>query len=146
MISEENPSFPRAVLHPIARKGLSIWLGLAARLLTVFLTWSFGEEDLAFRHHGTSVGVDGASRDLAVCVLRNPVAGVASGSISPGSDRRSTHALRTGDECPGNGQQCRVDARGRNAVHSTSSEPDVAGCDVANADATTGRPSAARTV
>ena len=63
-------------------------------------------------------------------VLRNPVARVACGSISLGSDRRSANALRTGDECPGNGHQCRVDARGRNAIHSASSEPDVAGCDV----------------
>ena len=110
MILEEARFFGRAVLHPIARKGLSIWPGLASRLLPLPLSSAFGE-DLAFRHHGTSVGVDGVSSDLAVCVRRDPVAGVASGSISPGSDRRSTHALRTGNECPGNGQQCRVDAR-----------------------------------
>ena len=39
MISEEDPSFGRAVLHPIAKKGLSIWLGLALRLLPVHLSW-----------------------------------------------------------------------------------------------------------
>jgi hypothetical protein len=57
--------FGRAILHPIAKKGLSLWLGLAPRLLPVHLSWAFGE-DLAFRHNGTSVGVDGASSDLAV--------------------------------------------------------------------------------
>jgi hypothetical protein len=99
-----------------------------------------------FRDHGTSVSVDGAPGDLAVCVLRNPVARVACGSISVGSDRCSANALRTGYECLGNGHQCRVDARGRNAVHSAPCEPDVAGCDFANADAAIGRSSAARTV
>ena len=143
---EEDPVFGEGFLiHPIVKKGLSIWPGLAVRVLPVHLPFAFGEE-LAFRHNGTSVGVDGASSDLAVCVLRNPVAGVAFGSISPGSDRRFTHALRTGDECPGNGQQCRVDARGRNATDGTPCEPDVAGCDGANAIAPTGRPGRARTV
>src|SRR4029077_1181525 len=102
--------------------------------------------DRAFRHNGTSVSVDGTSSDLAVCILRNPVARVACGSISVGSDRRSANALRTGDECSSNGQQCRVDARGRNAIHSASCEPNVAGRDIANADATAGRSSVARTV
>jgi hypothetical protein len=45
-----------------------------------------------------------------------------------------------------NGHQCRVDARGRNAIHSVPSKPDVAECDVSNAGATTGRSSTARTV
>src|SRR4029077_4665898 len=107
--------------------------------------WALGE-DRAFRHNGTSVSVDGTSSDLAVCILRNPVARVACGWISVGSDRRSANALRTRDECLSNGHQCRVDARGRNAVHSASCEPDVAECDVSNADATTGRLSRARTV
>jgi hypothetical protein len=31
------------LLHPIAKKGLSIWLGLALRLLPVHLSWAFGE-------------------------------------------------------------------------------------------------------
>lgn len=127
-------------------KGLSIRLGLASRLLRVsHYPRALGEE-LAFRHNGTSVGVDGASRDLAVRVLRGLVAGTASGSISVGSDRRSTHALRPGNECPGNGQQCKVDARCRHASHSAPCEPDVEGCDLANAVASTGRPGRARTV
>jgi len=83
---------------------------------------------------------------MAVCVLRDPVARLAFGPISLGSDRRSTNALRIGDECPGNGHQCRVDARDRNAVHGASGEPDVARCDIANAVAAFGRPSAARIV
>jgi hypothetical protein len=63
---EENPVSGESLLtHPIAKKGLSIWLGLAPRLLPVHLSLTFGE-DLAFRHNGTSVGVDGASSDLAV--------------------------------------------------------------------------------
>jgi hypothetical protein len=65
MILEEGPFFGRAVLHPIAKKGLSIWISLAPRLLPVHLSLAFGQ-DLAFRHNGTSVGVDGASSDLAV--------------------------------------------------------------------------------
>lgn len=100
----------------------------------------------ASRYSDTSVGMDGTSSDLAVCVVRNPVARVTCGSISGGSDRRSANALRTGDECSSNGHQCRVDARDRNAVPSTSREPDVARCDVPNAIAILGRPSTARTV
>ena len=65
MIWKKTRFFGRAILHPIAKKGLSLGLGLAPRLLPVHLSWAFGE-DLAFRHNGTSVGVDGASSDLAV--------------------------------------------------------------------------------
>jgi hypothetical protein len=54
-----------SLLHPIAKKGLSIWLGLALRLLPVHLSLVFGE-DRAFRNSGTSVSVDGTSSDLAV--------------------------------------------------------------------------------
>ena len=62
---EEGPFFGRApVLHPIAKKGLSSWLGLAWRLL-LHLSLAFGE-DRAFRLSGTSVSVDGTSSDLAV--------------------------------------------------------------------------------
>jgi hypothetical protein len=57
--------FGLPVLHPIAKKGLSIWLSLAQRLLPVHLSFSSGE-NFAFRHNGTSVGVEGASSDLAV--------------------------------------------------------------------------------
>jgi GTP cyclohydrolase III len=83
---------------------------------------------------------------MAVCVLRDPVARLAFGSISLGSGRRPADALRSGDECPSNGHQCRVDARDRNAVHGASGEPDVARCDIANAVAAIGGPSTARTV
>jgi hypothetical protein len=65
MIRKKTRFFGRPVLHPIAKKGLSIWLGLAPRLLPVHLSFSSGE-NLAFHHNGTSVGVDGASSDLAV--------------------------------------------------------------------------------
>ena len=41
---EEDPFFGRASLHPIAKKGLSIWLGLAPRLLPVHLPLAFGED------------------------------------------------------------------------------------------------------
>jgi hypothetical protein len=84
----------------------------------------------ASRNSDTSVGVDGTSSDLVVCVVRNPVARVACGSISGGSDRRSANALRTGNECSSNGHQCRVNACDRNVVLSASCEPDVARCDV----------------
>jgi hypothetical protein len=57
--------FGRAPLHTIAKKGLSIWLGLAMCLPPVHLSLAFGE-NRAFRHNGTSVGVDGTSSDLAV--------------------------------------------------------------------------------
>jgi hypothetical protein len=102
--------------------------------------------DRALRHNGTSVSVDGTSSDLALCILRNPVARLAFSSISLGSGRRSADALRSGDECASNGHQCRVDARDRNAAHGASGEPDVARCDIANAVAVIGRPSAARNV
>ena len=85
-------------------------------------------------------------RLLGARLLQQGVPRVACGWISLGSDRRSANALRTRDECLSNGHQCRVDARGRNAIHSGSSKPDVAECDVSNADATTGRSSTARTV
>jgi hypothetical protein len=63
---EEDPLFGGgSLLHPIAKKGLSIWLGLARRLLPVHLSLAFGE-DRGFRHSGTSVSVDGISGDLAV--------------------------------------------------------------------------------
>jgi hypothetical protein len=100
----------------------------------------------ASRNRDTSVCVDGTSSDLAVCVLRNPVARVACGSVPRGSDRRSANALRTGNECSSDGYQCRIDARDRNAVYSASCEPDVARCDVSNAIATLGRSSKARAV
>ena len=100
----------------------------------------------ASRYSDTSVGMDGTSSDLAVCVVRNPVARVACGSISGGSDRRSANALRIGDERSSNGHQCRVNARDRNAVLGASCEPDVARWDFANTIATIGRPSKARTV
>ena len=100
----------------------------------------------ASRNSNTSVSVDGTSSDLAVCVLRNPVARVAYGSIPRGSDRRFANALRSWNECSSNGHQCRVNARDRNAVLSASCEPDVARCDVSNAIATLGRPSTSRTV
>jgi hypothetical protein len=65
MIWKKARFFGRAVLHPIAKKGFSIWIGLAPRVLPVHLSLAFGE-DRAFRHNGTSVGVDGTSSDLAV--------------------------------------------------------------------------------
>ena len=74
------------------------------------------------------------------------MARVAIGSISMDSDGRSADALWTRDECASNRHQCRVDARRRNAVECASWEPNVAGCDVANAIAPAGRPSMARTV
>jgi hypothetical protein len=108
---------------------------------------SFGiKRKRASRNSDTSVRVDGTSGDLAVCVVRNPVARVTCGSISGGSDRRSANALRTGNECSSNEHQCRVDARDRNAVLSSSCELNVARWDFANAIATIGRPSTARTV
>jgi hypothetical protein len=55
----------RPLLHTIAKTGLSIWLGLAVRLLPVQLSLAFGE-DRAFRHNGTLVSVDGTFSDLAV--------------------------------------------------------------------------------
>ena len=102
--------------------------------------------DRALRHNGTSVSVDGTSSNLALCIRRNPVARLAFSSISHGSGRRSADALRSGDECASNGHQCRVDARDRNAAHGASGEPDVARCDIANAVAVIGRPSATRNV
>lgn len=90
--------------------------------------------------------MDGTSSNLAVCVLCNPVARVARGSISGGSDRRFANALWIGNECYSNEHQCRVNARDRNAALDASCEPDVARWDSANATATVGRPSAARAV
>jgi hypothetical protein len=122
----------------------SVWSGCKLKVAEVFGLGDFGIRRKRASHNSvTSVGVDGTSGDLAVCVVRNPVACVAAVRSPGGSDRRSA---RTGDECSSNGHQCRVNARDRNAVLSASCEPDLARCDVSNAIATLGRPSTARTV
>ena len=95
---------------------------------------------------GTSVGVDTTSGDLAVRVLRNPVVGGPCSSVAVGSSRRSASALWTDAEWPGDRRQRRNDASCRIALHATSREPDVAGCDIENAAVISSRPSSAGTV
>jgi len=95
---------------------------------------------------GTSAGVDTTSHDLAVRVVRNPVAGDPSSSLALGSSRRSADALWTDAQWRGDCRQRGNDARCWNALHTASCEPDVAGGDLENAAAISGRPSTVRTV
>ena len=95
---------------------------------------------------GTSVGVDATPVHLAVRSLRNLVVGGPGSAVTLGSRRRPANALWTDAECPRDRCQRWNDASRRNALHTPSREPDVAGCDVENAAATFGRPSAAGTV
>jgi Flp pilus assembly pilin Flp len=77
----------------------------------------------------TSVGMDAVSGDVAVRVLRDPVACGSGSSIALGSGRRSAHTVWTDAECPGDRRQCWSDARCRHALQPASCEPDVAGGD-----------------
>jgi hypothetical protein len=110
------------------------------------LNLAFGGVDSESSLSDTSVGVDTTSDGLAVRVLRNPVAGGPCSSVALGSSRRSANALWTDAECPSDRGQRGNDASCRNALHSASREPDVAGCDVENAAPISSRPSAAGTV
>jgi len=95
---------------------------------------------------GTSFGMDTTSDDLAVRVLRHPVAGGPCSSVALGSGRRSANAVWFDAECCRDRGQRWNDASCRNALHTSSRQPDVARCDVENAAAISSRPSAAGTV
>ena len=90
--------------------------------------------------------MDTTSGDLAVRVLRNPVAYAPGSSVALGSGWRSASALWTDAQWTGDHRQRWHDARCRNALHSASREPHVASCDIEDAAAISGRPSAARTL
>jgi hypothetical protein len=90
--------------------------------------------------------VDATSGHLAVRVLRNLMVGGPYCAVAVGSSRCLADALWADAECPRDRCQRRNDASRRNALHTASREPNVARCDVENAAATLGRPSAAGTV
>jgi hypothetical protein len=92
------------------------------------------------------VGVESTSCDLAVRVLRNPVARGPCHTVALGPGRRSANALWTDAECPSDRGQRWNDASCRVALHTASREPVVAGCDIAHAVAISSRPGAPRTV
>jgi hypothetical protein len=95
---------------------------------------------------GTSVGVDATSGHLAVRVLCNLMVGGPYSAVTVRWGGRLANALWTDPERPRDRCQRWNDASRRNALHTPSREPDVAGCDVENAAATFGRPSAAGTL
>jgi hypothetical protein len=80
-------------------------------------------------HYGSLV----LARQLAVRVLRNPVARGSFSAVTLGSGRRLANALWTDAECPSDRCQRWKDASCRNVLHTASREPNVAGCDVENA-------------
>jgi hypothetical protein len=115
---------------------------LAVHLSLICIRGVDGESSLS----GTPVGVDTTSRDLAVRVLRNPVARGPCRTVVLGSGGRSANALWTDAECPRDRGQRWNDASCRHALHTASREPDVAGCDTAHSVAISSRPSAPRSV
>ena len=94
----------------------------------------------------TPVGVDSISGDLAVRILRNPVAHDPCSSVAVDSGRRPASARWTDAEWSGDRRQRWNDASCGNALHPASSEPDVASCDIEDAAAISSRPSATGTV
>jgi hypothetical protein len=106
----------------------------------------FGEVDGESSICGTSFGLDTTSDDLAVRVLRNPMASAPCSSVTLGSCWGSANALWTDAQCPGDRGQFWNDACCGNTSYTSSGEPSVAGSDVGNASTITSRPSVARTV
>ena len=90
--------------------------------------------------------MDPTSGDLAVRVLRNPVADAPCRSVAVGSGWCSAGALWTDSEWHSDRRQRRNDASCRNALDTAPRKHDVAGCDIGNAAAISGRPSAAGNV
>ena len=90
--------------------------------------------------------MDTTSGDLAVRVLRNPVAYAPGSSVALGSGWRSASALWADAQWPRYHRQRWHDARCRNALYTASREPHVASCHIDNAAAISGRPSAVGTV
>ena|SRR5713226_3328843 len=135
-----------SLLHPIARKQLGIQATLAECLLPPPLSLNFGGVDVASSLCGTPVSVGPTSGDLALRVLCHLVAGIAGSSVAVGSNRRSADAQWIDAERSGDGSQRRSHAGGRNAIFSSSGKPDVAGCQLKHATASSGGSSTARTV
>lgn len=77
---------------------------------------------------GTPVGVDTISNDLAVRIMRDPVAGSPCSAVALGSGRRSVNALWADAECPSDGGQRGKDAGCWNAIYIPPGEYDVACC------------------
>ena len=94
----------------------------------------------------TPVGVDSISGDLAVRILRNPLAHDPCSSVAVDSSWRPASARWTDAERSGDRRQRWNGARCGNALHPASREPDVASCDIEDAAAISSRPSAAWTV
>jgi hypothetical protein len=136
-----------ALLHSIANRRLVVYLrfgtALASCSLVCLRTRRGGRESSFF---GASLSVDTTSDDLAVRVLRNPVAGGSCSSVALGSRRRSANAVWTDAECRSDRGQRWSDASCWNAFYTSSREPDVAGCDAENAAVLSSRPRVAGTV
>ena len=135
------------VLYFIANRKLVFKLPLARRLLPRVCPISVGGGvDSEFAFCGASFGLDTTPDDLAVRVLRNPVAGAPSGSVILGSGRSSANALWPDAKCSGDRGQCWNHASRRNAANTSTGEPGVASRYVGNAPGISRRPGVAGTV
>ena len=95
---------------------------------------------------GTSFSLDTAPDDLAVRVLRNPMASAPCNPVTLGSAWGSANALWTDAQCPGDRGQFWNNASCGNTLDTSSGEPSVAGSDVEHAPTVPCGPSWAGTV
>jgi hypothetical protein len=102
------------------------------------------DRESAFR--GTSFSLDTAPDDLAVRVMRNPVASAPFDPVTLGPAWGSANALWTDAQCPGDRGQFWNNAGCGNTLDTSSGEPSVAGGDVEHAPTVPCGPSWAGTV
>jgi len=128
-------------LYSIANRKLAFLRTLAGRLLPLS-----GGVDSESAFCGTSFSLDTAPDDLAVRVLRNPVASAPCNSVTLGSAWGSANALWTDAQCPGDRGQFWNNASCGNTLDTSSGEPSVEGSDVEHAPTVPCGPSWAGTV
>ena len=135
------------ILDSIANRRLVTHFILVRRLLPIRLyVLGLGGVDGESSFCGASFGVDTTSDDLAVRVLRNPLAGGPCGSVVLGPGRRFTNVVRADAERPRDRRECWSDAGCRHALHSASCQPDVASGNSENAASFSSGPSPVGTV
>ena len=146
-LEENHLPVDSSALYSIANRKLVFELPLAGGLLPWACPFSVsGGVDSEFAFCGTSFSLDTTSDDLAMRVLRNPVASAPCNPVTLGSAWGSANALRTDAQCPGDRGQFWNNASCGNTLDTSSGEPSVAGSDVENAPTITSRPSVAGTV
>lgn len=127
LCSTGNPSLCRSfILHLIGREELSICPQFGMTLALFSFKSGHDRNPHPFPLGSASVGMDATSGHLALRVLRDPLARTSFLPIPARSCRRPLDDLRTGDECHGDGCECRSNARGRNASLNPPCEPNVA--------------------